>query len=131
MALRREPISRLVAAKAATQGIYSTVNVRKAKADAGENIAPSAAESCASVVLPVKIVSVLTTVSFAERPVISAVDARQSVKPRGEKMGEITEPIVARILFDVSSVRFSFVSKFCKNQITIDARKIIVNAFFK
>jgi hypothetical protein len=38
---------------------------------------------------------VLTTASFAEKPVMSAVEARQSVKPSGANMGAMTLPMPA------------------------------------
>ena len=107
------------------------VNDKNAMAAAGENIAASAPESCASVALPVKIVSVLTTVSFAERPVMSAVEARQSVNPSGAKMGAKNEPMEAIMLWDASSTMLSRASKFCKNQMTMEAANIIVKAYFK
>mgnify|MGYP000051945128 CR=1 FL=1 len=67
---RRAPagaISRLTAAMAATQGEYSSVNVKKLNAASGEKMAPSASPRVETVV-PVSTAMVLTTASFAESP---------------------------------------------------------------
>lgn len=116
------------AAKAATQGIYKMVKARKLKALSGENIWVSIALSCASLEAPVRIVRVLTTDSFAVNPVMRAVDARQSLNPIGAKAGAMIEPIEARMLFALSATMFSLQSKLCRNQITMEAIKIMVNA---
>ena len=89
--------TRLVAAKAATQGIYSTVKQRKAKADTGVNIVINAALRPASLPAPVRIDNVDTTLSFAVTPVMSALVARQSPKPSGAKIGDSSDPMPASI----------------------------------
>lgn len=81
-----------MAAKAAMQGMYSKVKVKKAKALRGVNIANKAWESSISETAPVKTVKVLTTASLAVNPVIRAVDALQSLKPKGMNMGATMEP---------------------------------------
>lgn len=73
--------------------------------------------------------SVLTTASFAESPAIRAVDARQSLKPRGAKTGEAIFPREARRLFSLLSVRERLESKLCRNQIMIEAINMTVKAF--
>ena len=65
---------------------------------------------------------------FAINPVTSAVDIRQSPNPSGAKTGERAPAIIAKILSFESVTIFRLVSKLCKNQITIVARKITVNA---
>ena len=84
--------------------------------------------SSALVEAPVKTVKVLTTVSFAVIPVISAVDARQSAKPSGVKIGAMNLPMEASMLVVLSVTRLNDQSKLCKNQITMEARKMMVNA---
>ena len=69
-----------------------------------------------------------TTLSFAIKPVISAVEIRQSSKPSGAKTGAILPEMTARMLSLESATRFRCVPKVCRNQITIVARKITVNA---
>ena len=44
-------------------------------------------------------VNVLTTASFADRPVIRAAAARQSPKPRGANIGEASFPAAAKRLW--------------------------------
>ena len=73
-------------------------------------------------------VSVLTTLSFAMKPVISAVDILQSPKSSGLKIGAMNEPIAARRLSALSVTVFSLISKLCRNQMTIEAMNMIVNA---
>ena len=72
--------------------------------------------------------SVATTLSFAMKPVIRAVEIRQSPNPSGVKTGAINPATAARILFWESVTRFRCRSKVCKNQMTIVARKITVKA---
>ena len=73
----------------------------------------------------------LTTDSLAVKPVMRAVEARQSLKPSGEKTGAITEPIEARMLSALFATILSRQSKLCKNQMTIEAMKMMVNALCK
>jgi len=72
---------------------------------------------------------VLTTLSLAVNPVISAVEILQSLNPSGAKTGAINPPISARRLSFESVTTLSLTSNVCKNHITIVARNIIVNAF--
>lgn len=80
-----EFISLLIAAIAATQGVYNNVNTRKLVAERTVNNVPSAADTCAAFV-PSKTLSVETTASFAVIPVTSAVEILQSAKPSGLKL---------------------------------------------
>ena len=71
-----------------------------------------------------------TTLSFAVRPVIRAVDALQSPKPSGANIGANRLPSIASKLFSALSATLSRMSNVCRNHITIDAAKITVNAFW-
>ena len=73
--------------------------------------------------------SVLTTLSLAVNPVISAVDILQSSIPRGLNIGDIKLPISASRLSFESATTLSHVSKLCKNHIITAATNITVNAF--
>ena len=72
--------------------------------------------------------NVETTLSFAIKPVISAVDTRQSPKPSGANNGAMPLAIQARMLSCGSAVRLSWKSKFCRNQMMMVARKMTVKA---
>ena len=72
--------------------------------------------------------SVETTLSLAMKPVISAVEMRQSPKPSGAKIGAIQPATTARMLSCESVTILSRVSNVCRNQITIVAIKMTVNA---
>ena len=87
-AARALPSSRLTAAIAATQGVYSRVNTRNTMPVNGVNSVVSAAVSP-----PRRTVSVETTLSLAVKPVISAVETRQSPKPSGLNRGAIKLPM--------------------------------------
>ena len=91
------PSSLFVAAKAATQGIYSTVKHKNAKADTGVNIVIKAALKFASEEALVKMVKVETTLSFAVTPVIKALEARQSPNPTGLNRTDKAFPMTASI----------------------------------
>ena len=65
----------------------------------------------ASVDPPIRTVSVLTTLSFAVNPVISAVETLQSPNPKGLNIGAIIPPKSARRLFDESETGLSLKSK--------------------
>ena len=93
-ALVRECSSFLIVAIAATHGVYSRVKIRKLTAARGVKSPVSTLPSSA-VPAPVSTLRVLTTASFAVKPLISAVLTRQSEKPRGTKMGAIHRPIMA------------------------------------
>ena len=104
------------------QGVYSKQNTSRGAAAAGESAAPSAAEE------PYRMVRVETTLSLAMKPVISAVDTRQSAKPSGAKRGAMQLATSAKMLSCGSAVKLSCGSKFCKNQMTMVAIKITVKA---
>ena len=121
---RAVPISLFTDAIAATHGVYNRVNTKNTSAENGVNKVFNALISP-----PNKTVSVLTTLSFAVNPVISAVEILQSPNPSGTKTGAANPPINASRLSLESTTTFSRTSNVCKNQMTIDAMKIIVNAF--
>ena len=73
-------------------------------------------------------VRVETTLSFAIKPVMRAVETRQSAKPSGANRGAMPLATKARMLSCGSAVRLSCRSKFCKNQMTMVAMKITVKA---
>ena len=68
-------------------------NIKKTKAVKGVNKLDKA-----EVLPPNNTVNVLTTLSFAVKPVINAVDILQSPKPNGINKGDINPPIFARRL---------------------------------
>ena len=75
---------------------------------------------------------VLTTFSFAIRPVMVAEANFQSPKPRGLKIWAITPPTAAKILESMSSVipnEPPAKLKFDNNQMKMDAKRIMVPAF--
>ena len=115
------PSSLLTAVIAATHGVYKSVNTKNTSDVNGVSIL--------SIPFPASTVNVLTTLSFAVNPVISAVDILQSFNPSGANKGAIIPPISANRLSAESVTTLSLVSKFCKNHIIIVARNIIVKAF--
>lgn len=121
------PSSRFTAAIAATQGVYKSVNARKLAAERGEKI-PESTEPRSETFEPVSTASVDTTASLAVKPVIRAVAARQSPKPRGLNMGAITIPSIASRLSELSEATLRRASKLCRNQMIIVAKNITVNA---
>lgn len=76
--------------QAATQGVYSNVNTRNTIAVNGVNNTERA-----DISPPSKTVSVETTLSFAVKPVINAVEIRQSPKPSGTNNGAKSPPSFA------------------------------------
>ena len=72
--------------------------------------------------------SVLTTLSLAMKPEMSAVAQRQSAKPRGARTGAMKRPMSASRLCVLSETTFRRVSKLCKNQMMMVARKMTVKA---
>ena len=62
------------------------MNTKKLIAEMGVNNVPSAT-SRPSMDVPNRTPNVLTTASFAEKPVMRAVGTLQSLKPRGAKIG--------------------------------------------
>ena len=119
-----EPNSRRIVATAAMQGVYSSVKTRKLAAERLVNIVESGAP-------PNKTSSVLTTDSFAMKPEIREVAQRQSAKPSGANTGAIHRPMRAKRLSALSATTFSLISKLCRNQMMIVARKITVKALCK
>lgn len=113
----------MTVAIAATHGVYNKENTINTNAVRFVN------NNGKFSVSPIRTVNVLTTLSFAIKPVINAVDILQSLMPKGLNIGTMKFPRVARMLSAESVTRFNLVSKFCKNQIMIVAVKIIVNAF--
>ena len=107
---------------AAMQGVYSRQNTSRPSAASGVMAATSVA------VLPNSTDSVDTTLSFAMTPVTSAVEMRQSSKPSGANTGAIQPATTASMLSCESATTFSPKSNVCKNQMTIVARKMMVNA---
>ena len=130
MVFKVECISCLIAAIAATHGVYNNVNTRKLTAERTVNKVPRAADTWAAFV-PNKTLRVETTASFAVIPVTRAVEILQSAKPSGLKIGASKCPSMASRLFALSVTTFNRLSNVCKNQMIIDARKIIVNALSK
>ena len=82
VAFQPEPSSRFTAEIAATQGVYSRVETRKLRAPTAENKEPRAS-TVTSVPAPVRTPRVEMTDSLAMKPVMRAVETRQSPKPRG------------------------------------------------
>ena len=70
----------------------------KAKAEIGVKISPSINSREAVPEAPANTAIVLTTASLAVKPVIRAVAARQSPKPKGAKRGAAALPIRASML---------------------------------
>ena len=105
--------SRFVAAKAATQGIYKTVKTKNVKELNGVKMPINAWFKAAVEEDCVKTVKVETTDSFAVIPVIKAVEARQSLKPSGAKIGDTNEPIAAKILCELSVTKSKVKLKLC------------------
>ena len=126
-AFQPEPSSCFTAEMAATQGVYSRVNARKLAAVAGENSVPRAAAGT-SAPDPVRTPRVEMTDSLAIKPVIRAVETRQSPKPRGASRGEIHAPTAAKRLWELSATKFSRVSKVWRNQTMMVAAKMMVKA---
>ena len=108
----------------ATQGVYKRENTRNTNAVSWLNNIGSL-----SVSPPNKTLSVLTTLSFAIKPVMNAVVTLQSSIPRGSNIGTIKLPKSASKLSEESVTKFRRESNVCKNHISIVAQKIIVKAF--
>ena len=102
------------------------MKIRKTTAVNGVNRVVSAAVSP-----PNSTVRVETTLSLAVKPVISAVETRQSPKPSGLKIGAIKLPMAASRLASGAAATFNRVSNVCRNQISTVATKMIVKAFCK
>ena len=93
------PNSRFTEAIAATHGVYKRQNARRQIPANGDRVLTRASG------VPKSMVMVDTTLSFAIKPVMSAVEIRQSPKPRGTKTGAINPAIDARILSLESATR--------------------------
>ena len=123
-AARAPPCSLRTVAMAATHGVYSSTNAKNAMAVTGVNNMVRSTPS------PMTCVNVDTTLSFAMKPVMRAVAARQSPKPSGANSGAISPPMPASRLASTSSTTFRRASNVCKNQMTTHAASTTVNAFF-
>ena len=110
--------------------VYINVNTMKLYVDTCVNRVPRLFPKAVTLV-PRSTLMVLITDSFAVNPVIKEVVTLKSPNPSGAKTGAITRPINASRLSALSATTFSLVSKDCKNQIIIVARKITVNALCK
>jgi hypothetical protein len=91
------PSSRFTVETAATQGVYNKVKARKLIADNGVNNVCKVFPSSATFD-PVNTAKVLITASFAIKPVMSAVEIRQSENPTGTNMPLIKRPIRTSML---------------------------------
>lgn len=87
---QEDPISRLIDAIAATQGVYSKENTSSEAAEADV--------SAVETLLPNSIPRVATTLSFAMKPEIREVTILQSPNPIGFSIGATTPAIDASIL---------------------------------
>ena len=116
------PSSRLMAAMAATQGVYSRQNTSSERTEGTESI------EAIDVPSPKSTVSVETTLSFAMKPLTRDVVIRQSSRPIGAKTGDIIDAIIPSILSEGSVTIRNPKEKLCKNHITIVAQKITVKA---
>ena len=109
-------------ATAAMQGVYSRENTSRDAAESGVSTASSSA------VLPKRRTREETTLSLAMKPVSSAVQMRQSPKPRGLKSGESQPAVSASRLSLESATTLRRRSNVCRNQMTIVAAKMTVKA---
>ena len=92
-----------IAAMDAAHGAYSRQNTRKENAERGVKICASIIGRLMPVLPPTDTpsaitVSVLTTASLADRPVIRAAAACQSPNPRGVNIGAASFPAAAKRL---------------------------------
>lgn len=110
------PSSRLTAVMAATQGVYRRQKIRSVAAPRGE--------MASAMFSPNRTCSVETTVSFAMKPLMRAVQILQSDRPSGANRGEIQLANMARMLSRESCTMFRWVLKLCKNQMIIVAIRI-------
>ena len=94
------PNSRFTEAIAATHGVYKRQNVRRQMPASGDRVLTRVSG------VPKRMVMVDTTLSFAIKPVISAVEIRQSPNPRGRKAGAMNPAMEARMLSLESATRF-------------------------
>ena len=80
---------------------------------------------------PTSRVRVDTTLSLAVKPVMRAVEARQSLNPKGPKRGAKIPPSAASKLSPGVATTFRRASNVCRNQMMMEARKMTVKAFCK
>ena len=104
------PNSRFITEIAAMHGVYSKQNTRNEAADNGVSILPIPAP-------PTSTFSVETTLSFAIKPAMRAVDILQSPNPRGAKIGAINPAIIASMLVLEPLTTFNPKSNVCRNHI--------------
>ena len=115
------PSSFLIAAIAATQGVYSRQNISNEHAELMSRklirLFPGNNTS-----------NVDTTDSFAMKPLIKDIAIFQFPNPQGLNIGAIIPAMEASIDSSLFAVIFNDQLKFSKNHIPIDAIKITVNA---
>ena len=99
-----EPSSLFIQAIAATQGVYSNVNIKNTKAVKGVNKVDNE-----EVFPPNNTVNVLTNTFLCCKSIINAVDILQSPKPNGMNKGDIKPPIIANKL----KLRITYYIKSC------------------
>ena len=102
---------------AATQGVYSRLNTTNGMA---VRVVTTLTASSTS--------RVITTLSLAMKPLTRAVTTCQLSSPMGRKMGAMTPAIEASMLPTPFSTTRKWKSNFCKNQMTMVARKMMVKA---
>ena len=119
------PNSLLIEAIAATQGVYNKQNIKSDNAPRGVRIVIKDSVPLNNTE------SVETTLSFAINPAMSDVEILQSPKPKGLKIGAINPATMASILSCELETKSNLRLKLCKNQMTIEAIKIIPNALCK
>ena len=117
------PNSLLMTEIEATQGVYKRENT--------SIVAAETVERAVWILLPNKISMVDTTLSLAINPLISDVTIRQSPNPNGARTGAIKPAAIAIRLSEESATRFRCRSKLCRNQTTIVAIRMTLNALLK
>lgn len=119
------PSSLLIEAIAATQGVYNKQNIKSDNAPRGVSIVIKDSVPLNNTE------SVETTLSLAINPAMSDVEILQSPKPKGLKIGAMNPATIARILSCELETKSNLKLKLCKNQMTIEAIKIISKALCK
>ena len=124
------PVSFLMAASVAAQGVYRRQNIMNEIADSGVNIwlitplteLTPGAEAMTD--------SVLTVASLAVSPAMTEAAAPGLPKPSGANTGAMMLPRRHRMLSSKSEVMCRPVSKFCRYHMMTEAMNITVKAFF-
>ena len=104
------PSSRFIEAMAATQGVYSRQKTSREAAVSGVSVASRLS------VPPNSTDNVETTLSFAMKPAISAVEMRQFPKPKGVNTGAMKPAITASMLSFESLTILKLKSKVFNNR---------------